>query len=75
MENQRTPRRIIERRIYGKKPVGRPKDRWIDTVGMDAKQILGIAAWRRVSLDRSSWLFITSLGLLRNRNYVSFMVR
>ena len=51
MENQRTPRRIMEGRIYGK----RPKDRWIDAVGADAKQILGITAWRRASLDRSAW--------------------
>ena len=26
--------------LYGKKPIGRPKDRWIDAVGVDAKQIL-----------------------------------
>ena len=40
MENQRTPRRIMKGRIYGKRPIGRPKDRWIDAVGADAKQIL-----------------------------------
>ncbi|KAJ4440945.1 hypothetical protein ANN_10794 [Periplaneta americana] len=53
MENQRISRKIMEGRIYGKRQIGRPKDRWADAVREDARQVLGVTAWKRTSLDRS----------------------
>ncbi|KAJ4431060.1 hypothetical protein ANN_19653 [Periplaneta americana] len=55
MENQRIPWKIIEGRMYDKRPIRRPKDRWADAVTVDARQVLGVMAWKRTSLDRSSW--------------------
>ena len=55
MGSQRVNKRIVEGRIYGRRPVGRPKDRWIDEVTKDAKQLLGITTWRRKALDREEW--------------------
>ncbi|PSN45569.1 hypothetical protein C0J52_21371 [Blattella germanica] len=55
MGNQRANKRIVEGRIYGRRSVGRPKDRWIGEVTKDAKELLGIKTWRRKALDREDW--------------------
>ena len=47
-------KRTMQGWIYDKRPVGRPKDRRIDAVGMDAKQLLGITTWRRALVDKSA---------------------
>ena len=31
------------------------KNRWIDSVTVDARDLLGISAWRRVAKDRDEW--------------------
>ncbi|PSN56375.1 hypothetical protein C0J52_13974 [Blattella germanica] len=51
MEEHRTPRRIMEGRLYGVRSIGRPKDRWTDAVTADSKELLGTVAWRR-AMDR-----------------------
>ena len=45
----------MEGRIYGVRPKGRPKNRWVDSVIVDARDLLGISAWRRVAKDRDEW--------------------
>ena len=44
MEDHRIPKRLMEGRIYGIRPKGRPKNRWIDSVTIDARDLLGISA-------------------------------
>ena len=39
-------------KIYGKRPVGRPEDRWMDVVTDDSRTLLRTATWRRMALDR-----------------------
>ena len=39
MEQSRNAYRVLVGKPKGKRPIGRPKDRWIDAVGADAKQI------------------------------------
>jgi hypothetical protein len=50
--------RILVRRPEGKRPLGRPRCRWEDTIEMDLREI-GIdgANWIRLAQDRSGgWL-------------------
>ncbi|KAJ4435328.1 hypothetical protein ANN_17938 [Periplaneta americana] len=55
MEGNRIPKKILEGKIHGKRPIGRPKNRWIDAVTIDSQDYLGTAAWRRLAQDRDSW--------------------
>lgn len=55
MEEYRIPKKILEGTIYGRRPVGRPKGRWLDAVTTDSRNLLGTAAWRRIALDREDW--------------------
>ena len=42
-------------RIYGTLLKGRPKNRWIDSVSVDATDLLGFSAWRHMAKDRDEW--------------------
>ena len=55
MEECRIPRRVMEGRLYGVRPIGRPRNRWTDAVTVDAKKFIGSVAWRRRSMDREEW--------------------
>ena len=55
MEDHRIPKRSMEGRIYRTRPKGRPKNRWIDSVTVDARDLLGISALRRVAKDGDEW--------------------
>ena len=55
MEDHRIPKRLMEGRIYGICPKGRPKNRRIDSVTVDARDLLGISVWRQVAKDRDEW--------------------
>ena len=41
MEEHRTPRRVMEGKLYGVRPIGRPKGRWTDAVTAESKELLG----------------------------------
>jgi hypothetical protein len=62
-----------ERRVYkvlvgkpegkpeGKRPLGRPRRRWEDGIGMDLREIgLGVVDWIRLSQDRDRWRAVVS---------------
>jgi hypothetical protein len=55
----RTPefkkKELMEGRILGGRPVGRPRRRWIDAVCQGAREQLGVKRWRREAEDRKSW--------------------
>ena len=55
MEEYRIPKKVMEGKIFGKRPDGRRKDRWIDAETTDSRSFLGTAAWRRMALDREEW--------------------
>ena len=42
MEGNRIPRKVLFSQIEGRRPVGRPKHRWIDAVERDADTLLKI---------------------------------
>ena len=39
MKECRIPRRVMEGRLYGVRPIGRPRNRWTDAVTVDAKKL------------------------------------
>jgi hypothetical protein len=39
----------------GRRPVRRPRWRWLDTVDRDAKRMLKCKNWRRLAKDRYTW--------------------
>jgi hypothetical protein len=45
----------------GKRPLGRPKHRWEDGIGMELKEIgLGGVDWIRLARDRDGWWTVVS---------------
>jgi hypothetical protein len=58
---------ILVGRPEGKKPLGRPRRRWVDNIKMDLKEI-GIdgANWIRLAQDRVRWrAFVNTVMNLR----------
>ena len=60
MENKRIPLKIMQTELGGRRTVGRPKNRWMDVVERDVRQLMGLRNWRRIAMDRREWR-----GLLR----------
>lgn len=55
MEDKRLPKRTLDSRMHGKRPVGRPRKRWEDEISEDARDLLGIRVWKRAAEDRVEW--------------------
>jgi len=55
MEEERIPKKVLNRNFYTTRPVGRPRTRWADVVQRDALQLLGIRGWRRRAENRDEW--------------------
>jgi len=55
MEEERIPKKVLNRNFYATRPVGRPRTRWVDVVQRDALQLLGIRGWRRRAENRDDW--------------------
>jgi hypothetical protein len=48
-------KRILESNFIGKRPVGKPRKRWINAVEIDSREILKVRNWKRESLNRQVW--------------------
>jgi hypothetical protein len=55
MEEERIPKKVLNRNFHTTRPVGRPKTRGADVVQRDALQLLGIRRWRRRAANRDEW--------------------
>jgi hypothetical protein len=55
MEGKRILKRILERHFIGKRPVGKPRERWINAVEIDSREILIVRNWKREALNRQVW--------------------
>jgi hypothetical protein len=55
MEGKRIPKRILESIFIGKRPVGKPRKRWINAVEIDSREILKVRNGKREYLDRQVW--------------------
>jgi hypothetical protein len=52
MESQSIPRMVMAGQMFGKRPVGKPKKRWMDAVKEDSYQILNWRNWEVKAQDR-----------------------
>jgi hypothetical protein len=46
--------RILESIIIGKRPVGKPSERWVNVVEIDNREILKMRKWKREYIDRQA---------------------
>jgi hypothetical protein len=46
------PRKVMMGRLEGVRPIGRPRERWMDGVRTDAKDLLKVKNWKAQALDR-----------------------
>jgi hypothetical protein len=52
MEEERIPKKVLNRNFHTTRPVGRPRNRWANVFQRDALQLLGIRGWRRRAANR-----------------------
>jgi hypothetical protein len=50
MGGSRTLRKILDGKIFGRIPVGKPKDRWINTVTNDGRKLLETTGSKKIGL-------------------------
>jgi len=62
MMSFRTPNVLLYRRAEGRRPVGRPRKRWLDVVGEDCK-LLGITLQEADQLARNRVLWSRSVSI------------
>jgi hypothetical protein len=55
MESQSIPRMVMAGQMFGKRPVGKPKKRWMDAVKEDSYQILNSRNLETQAQDRDEW--------------------
>jgi hypothetical protein len=55
MESQSIPRMVMAGQMFGKRPVGKPKKRWMDAVKENSYQILKWRNWEVKAQDRDEW--------------------
>jgi hypothetical protein len=55
MEGKRIPKRILESNFIRKRPVGKPRKRWINAVEIDSREILKVRNWKREAINRQVW--------------------
>jgi hypothetical protein len=55
MENQSIPRMAMAGQMFGKRPVGKAKKRWMDATKEDSYQILNWRNWEVKAQDRDEW--------------------
>jgi hypothetical protein len=56
MGEKRNVYRLLVRKSEGKRPLGRPRRRWIDNIKMDLSEIgLSVVDWIGLAQDRYSW--------------------
>jgi hypothetical protein len=61
MGEERKVYKVLVGKPEGKRPLGRPRRRWEDRVGMDLGEIgLGDVDWIRLAQDRDRWQALVS---------------
>jgi hypothetical protein len=65
MGEKRNAYRLFVRKPEGKRPLGRPRRRWMDNIRMD----LGEVGWGvRMDLGEVGWGDVDWIGLAKNKN-------
>jgi hypothetical protein len=55
MDNTSVLKKVLDKKIHGRRPVGRPKLRRVDNIGRDSFLLLSIRGWRRLAGNRDIW--------------------
>jgi hypothetical protein len=56
MGKKRNVYRLLVRKPEGKRPLGRPRHRWIDNIKMDISEVgLSVVDWIGLAQDRYMW--------------------
>ena len=64
MEEGRSAFKILTGKPTRKRPLGRPKRRWEDNIGMDLKEIgVNVRNWVNSAQDRDYWRAIVNVAL------------
>jgi hypothetical protein len=63
-------KKILYTTIGGRRRVGKPRKRWIDTVEEDAKKLMGVRNWKRTHQDREKWKGLIREAKARHRAVV-----
>jgi hypothetical protein len=75
MGEERKVYKVLVGKPEGKRPLGRPRRRWEDGIGMDLGEIgLEVVDWTRLAQDRDRWRTVVSavmnLWVLAPRSYL-----
>ena len=61
MGEERGMYRVLVRKPEGKRPLGRPRRRWVDNIRMDLDEVgCGCTDWIGLAQDRDSWRTLVS---------------
>jgi hypothetical protein len=64
MEDGRSAFKILTNKPKGKRPLGRPRHRWDDNIGMDLKEIgINMSNWVDSTQDRDYWRALVNESL------------
>jgi hypothetical protein len=64
MGEKRNPYRLLVGKPEGKRPLGRPRRRWVDNIRMDLGEVgLGDVDWIGLADDRNRWRALVNLVL------------
>jgi hypothetical protein len=55
MEEERIPKRVLNRNFHTTRTMGRPRSRWADVVQRDALQLLETRGWRSKASNKDEW--------------------
>ena len=47
--------RVLVGKPEGKRPLGRPRRRWEDSIKMDLREVGGVGDWMELAQDRDRW--------------------
>ena len=61
MGEKRGSYRVLVGKLEGKRPLGRPRRRWVDNIGMDVQEMgCGYGDWIGLVQDRDRWRTLVS---------------
>jgi hypothetical protein len=66
MEEERIPKKVLNKTFCTTRSVGRPRNRWANVVQKDALKLLGIRGWRRRAANRDEWRRLMREAKARN---------
>jgi hypothetical protein len=66
MGEERAVYRVLVGKPEGKRPLGRPRRRWVDNIRMDLQEVrCGHVDWIGLAEDRESWRLVSAVMNLR----------